>query len=470
MIAASFQDALRSVREDDRWCTPSLIEYEPADSRLDDASVSYACFGSPLEHSHYFGGLERLVAEARQAARAWLLVDGSTGGNRLAIRVVAARSPDASVLLAPNAHHSVMHAAMVCGVRIRFVPATMMSGFDAILPPTPEQVEAALAVNPGTTAVVITSPSYEGIVADVPGIATVVRRHDALLLVDAAWGAHFGHHPRLPAATAGTGADLVVESLHKCGGAPQGTGVLLLGSHRVDAAEVDVAYRELMTTSPSFPLLAGIEGAAQAMIANGGRYLDRALTAADELRDGLRSFDLPVLTHPCLRDGTKVTFANVAGFEVADALEKRNTIVEKATANTVLMLATMQLRAGAPERALQALGQVVGGNLGEAGPPAASEVPSNWLSAPPVLEAHAIRRGMPVQRVAADEAVGRIAAETVELYPPGIPVIAPGWPIDHASLDALERARAAGGRIVASDPSLATVAIVADAHCPDQRD
>ena len=201
------------------------------------------------------------------------------------------------------------------------------------------------------------------------------------------------------------------------------------------------------------------------MIANGRRYLERALTAADELRDGLRSFDLPVLTHPCLRDGTKVTFANVAGFEVADALEKRNTIVEKATANTVLMLATMQLRAGAPERALQALGTVVGGNLVDARSPVGRKVPSNWLSAVPVLEAHAIRRGMPVQRVAADEAAGRIAAETVELYPPGIPVIAPGWPIDHASLDALERARAAGGRIVASDPSLATVAVVAKTGC-----
>lgn len=58
-------------------------------------------------------------------------------------------------------------------------------------------------------------------------------------------------------------------------------------------------------------------------------------------------------------------------------------------------------------------------------------------------------------------AVGRIAAETIELFPPGIPVIAPGWPIDSASLDALEQARAAGGRVVASDPSLETIAVVA---------
>jgi len=373
------------------------------------------------------------------------------------MRVVAARSPVASVLLAPNAHHSVMHAAIVCGVNVRFLPAAVMSGFDAILPPTPRQVEAALAANPETTAVVITSPSYEGIVADLPGIARVVRQHGALLLVDAAWGAHFGYHPRLPAATADTGADLVVESLHKCGGAPQGTGALLLASRRVDQAEVDAAYRELMTTSPSFPLLAGIEGATEAMATKGRHYLERALAAADELRDGLKTLGLPVLTHPRLGDVTKVTFAGVAGFAVADAMEKQNTIVEKATADTVLMLATMQLRSGAPERALQALGPAVGRNLSVR---EARETPLDWLSATPLLEAHAVRRRN-AHRVGVGKAVGRIAAETIELFPPGVPVIAPGWPIDGASLDALEQARAAGGRVVASDPSLETIAVVA---------
>lgn len=461
MTAVGFRPALRSVRGDDRWCTPSLIEYDEPDGRRDDVSVSYARFGSPLEHSRFFGALERLVAQARSADRAWLLIDGSTGGNRVAMRVVAGRGPDASVLLAPNAHHSVIHAAMVCGVNVRFLPAAVMSGFDAILPPTPEQVRAALVANPGITAVVVTSPSYEGIVADVPGIAEVVHRYGALLLVDAAWGAHFGHHPRLPTATATTGADLVVESLHKCGGAPQGAGVLLLAGRRVDALEVDAAYRELMTTSPSFPMLAGVEGAAEAMIANGDRWLDRALDAAADLRRGLKQLGLPVLTHPRLGDGTKVTFAGIAGFEVADAMEKRNTIVEKATAHTVLMLATMQLRAGAAERALQALSPLLGGGFAADQTWPAREATLTWLSTRPVLEAHAVRRGMPFQRVAAHQAAGRIAAETVELYPPGIPVIAPGWAIDSASLDALEQSRAAGGRIIASDPSLATIAVVA---------
>jgi lysine decarboxylase len=125
------------------------------------------------------------------------------------------------------------------------------------------------------------------------------------------------------------------------------------------------------------------------------------------------------------------------------------------------MLATMQLRLGAAERALAALGPVVGRSSSGT---ETTEILLNWLSAAPLIEAHAVRRGMPIQRVGVSQATGRIAAEMVELYPPGIPVIAPGWPIDGASLDALEQARAAGGRVVASDPSLATVAVVADAR------
>jgi lysine decarboxylase len=351
-----------------------------------------------------------------------------------------------------------MHAAIVCGVNVRYLPASVLPGFDAILPPAPEQVEAALTANPGMTAVMVTSPSYEGIVADVPGIAEVVRRHGALLVVDAAWGAHFGNHPRLPAATAQTGADLVVESLHKCGGAPQGAGVLLLASHRIDADEVDAAYRELMTTSPSMPMLAGIEGAVEAMTAHGASYLERALACADELRNGLASLGLPVLAHPRLGDSTKVTVGRLAGFEAAAAMEKQKVIPEKATARTLLMLATMQLRPGAPERALRAVAPLADGRLDTTDDGLTSV---DWLAARPLLEAHAIRRGIPVRRVGLERAAGQIAAEIIELYPPGIPVIAPGWVIDMASLDALERARAAGGRVVASDSSLATVAVVA---------
>lgn len=114
--AVGFRHALRSVRGDDRWCTPSLIGYDVADSRLDDVSVSYSRFRSPMEHSNYFCSLERLVAATRGASRAWLTTDGSTGGNRMALRAVAALDPNATVLLAQNTHHSVMNAAIIFGL------------------------------------------------------------------------------------------------------------------------------------------------------------------------------------------------------------------------------------------------------------------------------------------------------------------------------------------------------------------
>jgi len=122
------------------------------------------------------------------------------------------------------------------------------------------------------------------------------------------------------------------------------------------------------------------------------------------------------------------------------------------------MLATMQVHRGAPGRAVHALGPLGSRNLSVRG---TYQTPLDWLSAPPLLEASAVRRGMPRHKVGADQAIGRIAAQTIELFPSGIPVIAPGWPINSACLDALEQARAAGGRVVASDPLLQTIAGVA---------
>lgn len=82
MDTEGFRSALRAVRGDDRWCTPSLIAYDPPDMRLDDLSVSYSCFGSVYEYSSCFGALERLVARARKTDRAWLFVDKGDSPHR----------------------------------------------------------------------------------------------------------------------------------------------------------------------------------------------------------------------------------------------------------------------------------------------------------------------------------------------------------------------------------------------------
>ena len=124
----------------------------------------------------------------------------------------------------------------------------------------------------------------------------------------------------------------------------------------------------------------------------------------------------------------------------------------------MLMLATMQVHRGAPGPAVHALGPLGSRNLSVRG---TYQTPLDWLSAPPLLEASAVRRGMPRHKVGAGQAIGRIAAHTIELFPPGISLIAPGWPINSACLDALEQVHAAGGRVVASDSLLQTIAGVA---------
>ncbi len=458
---------LKAARSFDFWATPSHVPGLPTLDPRDDQSISNRAIGSLLEHNNGVRALEELIAHARGAKRAWPLINGSTGGNHIVMLALARSHPAPKVLVAGNCHHSVLNAAMSYGVRLRFLPAKMITGFDAILPPTAEDIRAALDRDPSVTALIVTDPTYEGLHGNISSIAAAAHDHGLPLIVDAAWGAHFGYHPLLPAATATTGADVVIESLHKTGGAGQGCAAILHAGPYLDQAAIEASFTTLVTTSPSFTLLSTIEWALTALSTSGEQYLQAPIEQAHRLRDGLRERGLPVLDHNLLADPTKVTFGSVHGFAVENLMLKRGVVVEKASSRSVLMLATMQLAAGAADRALSIIDEILPVTLDVDG--AASrlldvrshrQVPVTWLTDTPAVEAHEAVRGLPTETVPTANAVGRIAAETVELYPPGVPVLAPGWVIQGCALDELERACAAGARIVASDRSLGTLLVL----------
>lgn len=458
---------LEAARSFDFWATPSHVPGLPASDPRNDQSISNPTIGSLLEHNNGVRKLEELIAVARGAKRAWPLVNGSTGGNQIAMLSLAWSQPSPKVLVAGNCHHSVLNAAMSYGVPLRFLPAYMLSGFDAMLPPTAEDVRAALDRDRSVTAVMITAPTYEGLQPDISAIADVAHDHGLPLIVDAAWGAHFGYHPLLAPAAATTGADVVIESLHKTGGAAQGCATILHGGPYLDESTIEASFTALVTTSPSFTLLSTIEWALTALTTSGEEHLQAPIDQARRLRDGLRERGLPVLDHDLLADATKVTFGGVDGFAVKDLLFKRGIVIEKASCCSALMLATMQLEAGAADRALSIIDEILpaivdanvaSGRLGDVRSHRA--IPVAWLTDHPVVEAHEAVRGLATETVPTADAVGRVAAEIVELYPPGVPVLAPGWVIHSDALDELERARAAGGRIVARDRSLNTVLVL----------
>jgi Orn/Lys/Arg decarboxylase, major domain len=130
------------------------------------------------------------------------------------------------VLTVANAHHSTVLALTDDGVDFLRLEVGYDKTFEAALAATAAQIAGALRMFPVVDAVWITSPSYEGDVADIAEIAEACHSQGAILIVDAAWGAHFPFHPHLPDPPCALGADISVTSLHKLGGGPQGTALL----------------------------------------------------------------------------------------------------------------------------------------------------------------------------------------------------------------------------------------------------
>jgi arginine decarboxylase len=439
--------------------TPSIALGVPevmADIARVERSVSAAGLpvadGSPLGTFNgdvgVFADSRKLAAELHGGDDALVLTAGSTCGNQIVSKVLAARG--ATVLVVANAHHSTVLGLIEDDVDFLRLEVDYDTTFEAPLAPTPTQIHGTLELHPQIDAVWITSPSYEGQVADVAAIAVVCRRHGAILIVDSAWGAHFPFHPSLPDAPCNLGADITVTSLHKLGGGPQGTALLVYRTTRVGTSEIEDARTKVITTSPSMVLLGGADAAMREMAVRGAAHLERTFQIADELI-ALVADDLPLLrlfasVHDCA-DPTRVTFATdgygMTGHELARSLCRHGIACEKASTHAITFLMAMGLPDNAALRIADALRLVLTQELRVVSTPGRPINP--WLgmkSGPTCTPGGARRLGKQIgRRVALKDAAGQIATEMVEVYPPGIPVIVPGFAITQGAIDVIRNAR-----------------------------
>ncbi len=206
---------------------------------------------------HAEGIIKEAQAEAAAlygAKRAYFLINGSTCGILAAISAATKRGD--KVLVARNCHKAVYHALYLRQLHPVFTyPEITRTGLQGQI--TEAQIRAAFDENPDIKAVVITSPTYDGVVSDVAAIASVAHAHGALLIVDEAHGAHFGFGGGFPQNAIALGADAVIVSLHKTLPAFTQTALLLLGGMREAAVEKFLGIYE--TSSPSYVLMTGIE-------------------------------------------------------------------------------------------------------------------------------------------------------------------------------------------------------------------
>jgi lysine decarboxylase len=282
------------------------------------------------------------------------------------------------------------------------------------------------------------------------------------LIVDAAWAAYLGFHPDLPPHAIAAGADAMVTSAHKTLPAYTQGALVLARTERLDEARLNRAFEATHTTSPSGTIMASVDAARALLAREGPRLCERLLRGVAAARRRLREVPgLDVLDGPGVDPAKLVVL--LAGTGANGNLVEADLIaagmpVEMGDRDTVIPIATI----ADDEERLAAFTEVLIGSIERrrAAPrrPAAAAA---WTVRPQTVLSPREAFFAPNQAVAADAAVGRVSAELVAPYPPGIPVLAPGELITAEALAALREVRADGGRIAyAADPTLATFQVV----------
>jgi arginine decarboxylase len=421
---------------------------------------------------------EALAAEAHGAARTWFLTNGATQGNHALCLALAPQG--AAVVVQRNSHASVVDGLVLSGGRPSFVAPAYDDELGIAHGVTPEALDEALraarVAGDDVRAVFVVSPTYYGMVADVPGLAAVAHRHETPLVVDQSWGPHFGFHPDLPESALKQGADAVLTSTHKIVGSLTQSAMLHVApTDRIDPAVVGRALRLLRSTSPSSLLMASLDAARRQLAVHGEALIHETLAAAARTRAKLsRTEGLAIIAEELvgrpgvaaydpLRLVLDTRGTGCTGHEVADALRNAYDLQpELATVATIVCVLGIAQPVDALERLAGDVDETIKRIRRVGGPPVHALVrsPAALTNETVVAPRDAFLGASEI--VPVDAAVGRVSCESIAGYPPGIPALLPGERVTADTIAYLRELVASGARLHgAADPAFATIHVLA---------
>ena len=417
---------------------------------------------------------QQLAAEAWGARRTWFLVNGASQANHVALLTFAHAGE--RIVTQRNAHSSTIDGCILAGLTPTFVDPEVDPELGIAHTLEPDTLARALDDTSDVVGATIVSPTYFGAVADVAALAEVAHSRGVPLVVDEAWGAHLPFHDDLPADALSLGADLVVSSTHKIVGSLTQSAMIHLGrTELVDEHVVDRCVTLLESTSPN-SLLAGSLDAARRLAATRGRELiGETMEALAQVRAAVREIDgLDVLdeqivgapgvyAYDPLRLAIDVRGTGAGGYELAALLRDRSGVMMELAGENVMVGVFGMAEHAVPqgERLVAALRDAVGA-LGERD----DRMREEFAPPPPWGEMAMSPRDAflgPQDVVPVGEAAGRIAAESLAAYPPGIPNVLPGERLTAATLEYIHTTLEHGGSLRgASDRKLETIRVVAE--------
>ena len=382
---------------------------------------------------------QETAASVYDTKECYYSVNGSTAALLAAVSATVPRN--GQILVARNCHKAVYHALYLRNLIPTYVYPQMDPKWWINGGISSDKVERALAENPEIKAVLLTSPTYDGVVSDIEKIAEIVHRYEIPLIVDEAHGAHFHFSNYFPTSAAELGADLVIQSFHKTLPSMTQTAVLHNCSDRVDSRLIRRFMGIYQSSSPSYILMASMDACMEKMSSEGNEMFREFTKILEKARRRLSECKYIRLVSPEIGtagvfdyDRSKLLFstryASMTGSELAQILlEKYHIQVEMETEHYVLALAAVGDSGEGFERLCQAIEEINQEEAQKKKEKRETEEPkagrtaytslSQFMSITEAMESESEIRKL-------EESVGRISAEFGYLYPPGIPLIVPG--------------------------------------------
>jgi arginine decarboxylase len=411
-----------------------------------------------------------LAAAAFGAHQTWFSVNGSTAG---VIAAILATCGDGDKIILPrNIHSSAISGIIHAGAVPVFVNPSYDRELDLAHSITPAAVKFALEQHPDAKSVMMVYPTYYGAGGDLGAIAEIVHSYDLPLLVDEAHGAHFGFHPDLPPSALSLGADLSVQSTHKLLGALTQSAMVHVRGSRIDRDRLSRCLRSIQTTSPSYLLLASLDAARQQMALQGKELMSQTIELAKIARaqisqiEGLSVVELDPATPGCkyfdpTRLTVTVTGLNLTGFAADEILTDRlGVVAELPSLRHLTFIISLGNTLTDIDRLVAAFTELATNYRQDLAIELPTISPPSEILTTTAMTPRQADRSPPL-RVSIAAAVGKISAESICPYPPGIPIVMPGEIVTAEALDYLRQVLDLGGEIAGcSDLGLTTIAIV----------
>lgn len=391
---------------------------------------------------------QQLLANLYEADKSFFLVNGSTVGNLAMIKAVI--EPGDTVLVQRNCHKSIIHGLILANANPIFIEPTYYEKWGVAGGLSLESIQTSLKLYPEVKAVIATYPNYYGVGEDLTDIITLAHHYGIPVLVDEAHGAHFSLGEPFPKSALSMGADIVVQSAHKTLPAMTMGSYLHIRSSMINYEKLAFYLQALQSSSPSYPIMASLD-LARAYLESFTEDDRKALV--EIIRDFVMELgkinEIEVLAAPnqAVVDPLKVTIRStrgLSGFELQAVLEEVGVYSELADLYNVLLVMPLMRKQQADSFSaiIPLIRSAVAGKMGNCQyieSEMDGEIKGLELSYPEMN--HKQKEAVNVKNAA-----GRVAAEMVIPYPPGIPLFMQGEKITQEKVNRLEKLRYNGAR------------------------